>query len=66
LKELVVLLEEPLITTLLVLKQDMFNAQKEKLKKGKKWFTQSLFMKSTSLIQEVKDFWLYLLEIPEK
>jgi hypothetical protein len=44
----------------------MFNAQKVKLKKGKKWFTQSLFMKSTSLIQEVKDFWLYLLEIPEK
>jgi len=41
----------------------MFNVLKEKSKREKKWYILSLFTKSMSLIQEVKDFWPYSLEI---
>jgi hypothetical protein len=52
--------------TLLDPRPDMCSAQREKSKKGKKWFTLSLFTKSMSLILGVKDFWLFLQETPEK
>lgn len=45
---------------------DMFNAQKVKSKKEKKWCIQLLYMKLMLLIQEVKDFWLCLPETQEK
>jgi hypothetical protein len=47
-------------------KQDLFNVLKEKLKKEKKWFTPLLYMKLMLSTQDLKDFWPYLLEIPEK
>ena len=55
-----------LFFTFKVLRLDSFNVLKEKLKKEKKLFIQSHYMKLMSSIPDHRDFWLYLAVIPEK
>lgn len=48
------------------LKRDSSTAQKDKYKKEKKLFTQLLYTKSMSSIQDLKDFWLFSQVLQEK
>jgi hypothetical protein len=57
---------EPVTSTLAAPRLDLCSAQKGKSKKGKKWSTPSHCTKLMWSTLDPKDFWPYLLGIPEK
>ena len=59
-------LQEPQSMMQWVLRQDSSTALKVRSKNANKLYIPSLFMKLMSLTLDLKDFWLYFLELQDK